>query len=53
MLKLGTITGALIVGALSSLFLRAKQTPRRAVAAGQPRTQKAATHVKKSEARKK
>jgi DNA-binding XRE family transcriptional regulator len=53
MLKLGTITGAVIVGALSSLFLKAKQTPRRAAAAVQRRTRKAAAHVKKSPARKK
>jgi hypothetical protein len=53
MLKLGTITGAVIVGALSSLFLKAKQTPRRAAAAVQRRTRKAADRVKKSPARKK
>ena len=51
-MKLGTI-GALILGALSSLFLKATQTPRRAVAAVQHRTRKAGAHPKKSSARKK
>jgi hypothetical protein len=52
-MRLGAITGALIVGALSSLFLMAKQSPRRAVAAVQRRTRKTAAQSKKSPARKK
>lgn len=53
MSKIGTITGALIMGALCTFFLKAKQTRKRAVAAVQRRTRKAAAHVTKSTARHK
>jgi hypothetical protein len=53
MLRYGTIAGALIAGALSTLFLRAKQTRKRATAAVQRRTRKVAAHVKRSTTRHK